>query len=171
MQYASISSELLRGNNYFYFFDNGYPYLDKPPLLFWTTALFFRIFGISELVFRIPSIIFSLLTIYSTYKFSRLYFNKSVAMISALILSSCLAFMVLNSDVKTDIFMIGPMMIAVWQLAQYFQKNHWKNLVFGFIGISFAMMGKGPLGMIIPITVICIDLIMKKKSNSSMILD
>tara|TARA_Y100001968_G_C19447264_1_gene766111 strand:- start:1971 stop:3521 length:1551 start_codon:yes stop_codon:yes gene_type:complete len=163
MQYASISSELLRGNNYFHFFDNGYPYLDKPPLLFWTTALFFRIFGISELVFRIPSIIFSLLTIYSTYKFSRLYYNKSVAMISALILSSCLAFMVLNSDVKTDIFMIGPMMIAVWQLAQYFQKNHWKNLVFGFIGISFAMMGKGPLGMIIPITVICIDLIMKKK--------
>ncbi len=163
MQYASMSSELLRGENYLHFYDNGAPYLDKPPLIFWITAIFFKIFGISQFVYRTPSLCFSILTIYSTYKLSILYYNKSVANISTLILSSCLAFFVLNGDVRTDIYMIGPIMLAVWQLAEYFEKSNLRNLILGTIAISFAMMGKGPLGIIIPITVLGADLLFKSK--------
>ena len=55
MQYASMSRELLRGDNFLHFFDNGLPYLDKPPLIFWTTAIFFKIFGGCILSYRLPS--------------------------------------------------------------------------------------------------------------------
>ena len=51
MQYASMSRELLRGENFLHLFDNGKAYLDKPPMIFWMTALFFKIIGVSEFVF------------------------------------------------------------------------------------------------------------------------
>ena len=51
MQYASMSRELLRGDSLLHFFDSGKPYLDKPPLIFWVTALFFKIFDFNALYF------------------------------------------------------------------------------------------------------------------------
>jgi 4-amino-4-deoxy-L-arabinose transferase-like glycosyltransferase len=45
MQYASMSREILRNENFIFLFDNGKPYLDKPPLIFWVTSLIFKVFG------------------------------------------------------------------------------------------------------------------------------
>ena len=163
MQYASMSRELLRSENYLFLFDNGKPYLDKPPLIFWITGIFFKLFGPYEITYRIPSLLFSLLTIYSTFKFSRLYYSERTAEISALILASCEALIIMNADVRTDIFLIGPMMLAIWQLSSYFIFNSWLNLIVGSIAISLAMMGKGPLGLIIPITLIGTDLLIRRR--------
>ena len=163
MQYASMSREILRNNNFLHLFDNGEPYLDKPPLIFWVTALFFKLLGPSDLVYRLPSIIFTLLLIYSTYRFSRLFYSKNISQVASLILASSEAMFIMNSDVRTDIYMITPMMIAIWHFSEYFQFNRWKNLIIGWIAIAFAMMGKGPIGIVIPLSVLTIDLIFNNR--------
>ena len=113
MQYASISRELLRGENILHLFDNGEAYLDKPPLIFWITSLFFEIIGVSDFIYRLPSLIFSLFSIYFTFQFSLLYYSKKTAMMAALILASCEAFFIMNADVRTDIYMIAPMLSLI----------------------------------------------------------
>lgn len=163
MQYASMSRELLRNDNFLHFFDNGKPYLDKPPLIFWVTAIFFKIFGASDFTYRLPSILFSILTIYSTYKFSRLFYSKNTSTISALIISSCQAISIMNADVKTDIYMIGPMMFSIWQFSKYLINKRWSNIILGSVGVAFSMMGKGPLGLVIPFCVIVADILLKNK--------
>ena len=169
MQYASISRELLRGENILHLFDNGEAYLDKPPLIFWITSLFFKIIGVYDFIYRLPSIIFSLFSIYFTFQFSLLHYSKNTAMMAALILASCEAFFIMNADVRTDIYMIAPMMAGVWYLSAYFKYKHLSDLIMGAISVSFAMMGKGPIGLVIPITVIGVDLLLKK--NIHLILD
>ena len=159
MQYASMSREILRNDNFLHLFDNGEPYLDKPPLIFWVTALFFKLIGPSDFVYRLPSIIFTLLLIYSTYRFSRLFYSKNISQVASLILASSEAMFIMNSDVRTDIYMITPMMVAIWHFSEYFQFNRWKNLIIGWIAIAFAMMGKGPIGIVIPLSVLTVDLI------------
>ena len=46
--YAQIAREMLESGNYVTPFFNGMPYLEKPPLLFWLTALSYQLFGVSE---------------------------------------------------------------------------------------------------------------------------
>ena len=164
MQYASISRELLRGENFLHLFDNSQPYLDKPPLIFWVTALFFKVFGASNFIYRLPSLIFSILTIYAVFKFSRLYYSRKTSLIAALILSSCEAFFIMNSDVRTDIYMIAPMMVSIWKISTYFQRGDRLSLLIGSIFIAFSMMGKGPLGMMIPVLLFTFDLILKRQT-------
>ena len=74
VQYANISREMLLNKSFLQIFDQGKDYLDKPPLLFWVSALSMYIFGINDIAFRIPSILMAVLAIYSTYKFTRLYY-------------------------------------------------------------------------------------------------
>lgn len=165
MQYASMSREMLRNGFFLSLFDNGKPYLDKPPLIFWVTSMIFKVFGASNFTYRLPSLFFSFITIYSTYQFSKLFYSKRVAISSALILSSCITWIIINGDVRTDIYMIGPMMLGIWKIVDYFKSKKRSSMILGSIAIAFAMMGKGPLGLVIPILILFVNLIYNKEIN------
>ena len=102
VQYANISREMLLNKNFLQVYDQGKDYLDKPPLLFWVNALSMYIFGINDIAFRIPSILLAVLAIYSTYKFTLLYYIKEIALLAALVLASSQAMFLITHDLRTD---------------------------------------------------------------------
>ena len=165
MQYASMSRELLRNENFSFLFDNNTPYLDKPPLIFWMTSIFFKFLGASNFTYRLSSLIFILIAIHSTYKLTYIFYPKRISIYAALILSSSLTWIIMSGDVKTDIYMISPMMLGLWQLVQYLKTKSNINLIIGSISIGFSMMGKGPLGLVIPVLLIFIHLIHNNELN------
>lgn len=56
--YAQVAREIVEGGNWVDLSWNHQPYFKKPPFLFWTLALSYRIFGISEWATRFPSVLF-----------------------------------------------------------------------------------------------------------------
>ena len=73
-QYASISDQLLHGKSILQIKHRHFEYLDKPPLLFWLSAVSIKIFGISSFAYKIPSVLGLLLGVFSTYMFCNLYY-------------------------------------------------------------------------------------------------
>lgn len=53
-QYAAMSLELLSSDNWLHFYYRGAEYLDKPPLLFWLSAISFKLFGVSNWAYKLP---------------------------------------------------------------------------------------------------------------------
>src|SRR5262245_959311 len=51
---------------------NGLPYLDKPVMLFWMIAAFFRTLGVSESSARLPSALAAIATVVLTFDIGRL---------------------------------------------------------------------------------------------------
>ena len=149
-QYASMSREMLNTGNYLHLYDVGADYLDKPPFLFWISSLSMKIFGVNNFGYRLPSFLFSILAVISTYRFSKLFYDRQKSLLSALILASCQGFFLMNHDVRTDTILMGCVAFSVWQIAEWFQKNSFKHLILGATGIAIGMMTKGPIALIIP---------------------
>ena len=165
-QYANISMEMSYNKSFLQVYFRGDDYLDKPPLLFWLSSLSFILFGISNFTYKLPSVLIALLGIYSTYKLTRMWYDKKTGILAALILASTQAYFQLTNDVRTDTNLVGLVVFSVWQLSLYIQGNKWKNLVWAAIGTGGAMMAKGPLGLIIPAVAIGADLILKRDWRS-----
>ena len=106
-QYASISREMLEKHSYLQIFDLNTDYLDKPPMLFWLSALSMKIFGIHDWAYRIPSLLFLGLALYSTYQFAKLYYSTTIARLATLILASSQAFFLIAHDIRTDTMLVG----------------------------------------------------------------
>ncbi|MGD2035027.1 MAG: hypothetical protein PVF73_08225 [Bacteroidales bacterium] len=71
VRYASISREMLKTGEFIELHNRGgVPYLQKPPLLFWITCLSFSISGISNMAFKLPVFLVSLLGACFTYRYS-----------------------------------------------------------------------------------------------------
>ena len=153
-QYASISREMAETGNYLQVMSHGRDYLDKPPLLFWVTALMFNIFGYANWSFKVGSFLFTLLGIYSTFRLGKLLYSAIVGRLAAIILLSCQAFILINNDVRTDTILTSSVVFAIWQLMEWYQTKKWKWLFGAALGISFAMMAKGPIGIMVPVLAI-----------------
>src|ERR1700743_2214734 len=113
-QYASMSREMLASGHFLQVYDFGKDYLDKPPFLFWVSALSMKIFGVNNFAYRFPSFLFALLAIFSTFKFASLYYKKEVAVLAATVLASCQALFLINHDVRTDTILMGWVILSIW---------------------------------------------------------
>jgi 4-amino-4-deoxy-L-arabinose transferase-like glycosyltransferase len=150
-QYASIALEMLQNGKYLQVQHLGQDYLDKPPLLFWTSALAFKLFGVHNWSYKLFSLLFSVLGAYSTYRFAKLYYSNQVAVWSALMLASCQALFLINNDVRTDTMLVGAVIFAIWQIADYLQTGRAINIIGAAVGIALAMLAKGPIGLMVPV--------------------
>lgn len=149
-QYASISMEMLQTGSYLEVLEDGSAYLDKPPLLFWTAALSFKIFGISALAYKLPSILFALLAVLSVFGFAKTHYDERTASLAAIMLATTQAVFLITNDVRTDTLLTGSVALAIWQFSNYLIRPKWKYLFWGSVGIGLGMLAKGPLGLVIP---------------------
>lgn len=149
-QYAAMSMDMAKTNNYLEVTYRGTDYLDKPPLVFWTSSALFKLFGTSNWAFKLPSLLFTLLGLISTYKLGHLLYNKRIGFVACIILLTSQATFLMNNDVRTDTILTGAVIFAVWQIMAFLFYHKRINLIFGFIAIGIAMLSKGPLGIMIP---------------------
>ncbi len=150
-QYASISREMLERNSFLQVFDLGKDYLDKPPMLFWLSAISMKLFGVYDWTYRLPSFFLLLTAIYATYRFTLLFYQKEIAQLSAMVLASCQAIFLMAHDVRTDTMLMGWVILSIWQLAEWFKFNRWQNCILGFVFIGCGMMTKGPIALMVPV--------------------
>ncbi len=162
-QYANISREMADNNNWLQvqYRAEDY-YLDKPPLLFWLSALAFKVFGAGNFAYRFFPILSTLLGLWAVYQFTKLYYSEQTAYISALVMGCCQAFFLMNHDVRCDTLLTNCVMVSIWQLAEYLHSSRWKNLIWTFVFVGLAMLAKGPIAVIVVGSGFFIDFVLKR---------
>jgi len=162
-QYAAISMEMLDNGSYLEVFHKGRDYLDKPPLLFWLSSFSFSIFGIENWAYRLPSILFIYLGIYSTLRLGKLLYNKATGYIAAIIFATTEAIFIISHDVRTDTILVGAAIFSVWGIVAFLEQGKFKYLVLGFVGVGLAMLSKGPIGLMVPMLAIGTHILIKRQ--------
>lgn len=162
-QYASMSQEMLQSKNWLEIYHHNDDYLDKPPLLFWLSATSFKIFGVSNWGYKLPSFLFAVLGVISTIKLGELLYNKKTGMVAGMMLTFSLAMFVMVNDIRTDTILLGSTIFATWKIMHYLKtKNRW-SFVFGFLGVGIAMLAKGPLGFVLPAAALSAEFLYKRQ--------
>ncbi len=163
-RYASIAMRMALNDNYLMpFFAPDVPFLGKPPLAFWASALSFKIFGFSEFAGRLPHLLVMLALCLFLYRAVKKLYNQEIAIYSAIILLSCPLFITLHS-VMTESFLLLAM--AIISLSFLVQIESAKKNIYGylfFIGCAAALLTKGPVGIVMPCLGIFIYLIISKR--------
>lgn len=162
-QYAEISREMLENGNYLQLFDRGIDYLDKPPFLFWISALGMKIFGVGNLGFKLPSILFALFAIFATYRLARLLYGEAAGRMAALIFGTCQGMFLMTNDIRTDTVLMSWVIIAIWLIKEWDINRKLYHLLLGSAAIAFGMMSKGPIALMVPVFAFASDWALKRE--------
>jgi len=162
-QYAAMSQDMMSSDNWLELYHRGQDYLDKPPLLFWLSALSFKVFGVHNWSYKLPSILFAFLGLYSTYRFALLHYGRDIARTAVLMFGSSAAFLLMTNDVRCDTILTGSVITAIWLGSAWMdQRKTWQ--LFGCaIAIAAGMLAKGPMGAVAPLLALGGDVLFRKR--------
>ncbi len=139
-RYSNIALNFLKpGANLWEPIMSGYGHYDKPPLIYWTTALSFKVFGRNETAARLPSLFGAILTLVGLgWAAGRLY-GRSVAWWAILICGTFGQFWVLARFLTPDMLLTGWCTLAVAAWAECRHRNgDWR---FWFLSLLFWTLG------------------------------
>jgi len=101
-RYAEIAREMLLLKDWIIPHLNLLPYLEKPPLVYWLTALSFSWQGQSEWAARLPAAISALGGVFLAYGLGRALWGVRTGWLSAMILATCGGYLALGRLVILD---------------------------------------------------------------------
>ena len=149
-QYASMARDMMHADDPLQLHYRSAVYLDKPPLLFWLSALSFHLFGIQPWSYKLPSILFAFLGIFATYRFTLLHHDRPVARTAALMFGASAAWVLMTNDVRCDTILTGSVITAIWLGMAWLEERRWWALVGASVAVGLGMLAKGPMGMMAP---------------------
>ena len=144
---ALVSIEMLHSGNYVAPTVFGWQYYNKPPLYNWILSFLMFISGTkTEWLVRLPSLMFLLIWAFFHYRFSKIFFPKSVAVLSALFLLTDfdLFFYALTSGGEIDVFYSFLVYMQVMFLFYFNQQKKWLQLfVWSYVFCAIGFLTKG----------------------------
>ncbi len=164
-QYAAISREMKESGNYLQVYEQGKDYLDKPPFLFWISSLSMKLFGENNLGFKLPSILFAVIAVFAVYRFSKLFYDKTIAVLSAIVLATCQAVFLITNDIRTDTILMSWVIISIWQIAEWMLSKKTFHFILGSAAIGAGMVTKGPIALFVPIFAFGSHFLLQRKFN------
>jgi 4-amino-4-deoxy-L-arabinose transferase-like glycosyltransferase len=148
--HADIALRMYLTGDYASLIDQSGDYLDKPHLLFWLTVFSYKIFGVTTFAYKIPSLLFTILGTYSTYRLGKTLYNKETGKLAALIIASSFAYILANTDVRMDAILTASIAFATWHLMEFIQHKKLFNVAGAALGLALGFSTKGHIAVFVP---------------------
>jgi 4-amino-4-deoxy-L-arabinose transferase-like glycosyltransferase len=148
-QFSVMAIRMARENDFLHLYRGFDPYLDKPHLHFWLSALSYKIFGISEWAYRLPAFLLAFLGSWSVYGLGKILYNKETGRLAALFYLLAQTIVLAHIDVKTDAVLTNFICLALWKLTEYLKTKSVSSVVIGAAGLALAFSAKGHLALFI----------------------
>ena len=132
----------------------------KPPALHWLGVLTSKLAGYySEWMVRFPSVFLASFTLVLLFLIFRFLSNNRTAVLGVLILGTSIEWLRSASHARVDMclaFGLTFSLIALYKIIHLWEKgikHYWQYLLLCIFASTFAVLSKGPMGLIIPIAI------------------
>ena len=160
--YAGAVREMHQSGDWLLPTTNGFPRVQKPPLVYWTMLVSTSLFGDNEFALRLPNALATAGWIVATYLIMRRLGGERFGLASALVLASMLGVWVFNHLVQPEPFLACFISLSIWCLVEArlfaqpraavagrFTGDHWYLLFWIFLALG--ALSKGLHGALWPL--------------------
>lgn len=141
--YASLAKNLIYKHDFWQLYTYNQDWLDKPHFPFWMTCISFKIFGIYDWAYRLPALLFFLLSCLYTYLFSKKYYGSRIAGMAVLILMTAQMVLMSNVDVRAEPYLMGLIIGSIYHISCLDRRFSFRHLFLAALLTACALMTKG----------------------------
>lgn len=148
-RYAEIPREMVESGDYVVPHVNYVRYFEKPPFLYWATAVSFHLFGSNEWGFRLPNALAAFLLVLTVFWFGRLWFGSKTGLLSSVVLLTSLGFFAMARIVTTDMFFAFFLTASLFSFLEYYRREKWLYVHLFYAFAALATLTKGPVAVLL----------------------
>jgi 4-amino-4-deoxy-L-arabinose transferase-like glycosyltransferase len=150
-RYAGIAEEMSGAHQWVTPILEGLPWLEKPPLYYWMTIPFIRLFGMSEAVSRMAPAFCALLSAAVIAWLGRRLYSRSAGLWSGIILLSSIGYCAFGRSASMDMPFTACLTVAMalWASAILEESASWRRPAWAGLFIGLAALAKGPVAFLL----------------------
>lgn len=152
-RYAVVAQNMVTSGNWLtptLPLENGIePYLGKPPLHFWLTAIAYKFFGFDEWTARLPSFLATIVSLLAVFFVSRRLWNERIAWLATLVYLSCSMVYLLAGASVTDVTLGTTSTIATGALFIAVREKSVSWSLVAATGAALGFLTKGPVSLVL----------------------
>ena len=130
---------------------NGVAYLEKSPLIYWSMAVSFAIFGVHDWAARIPLALGVVWLCWLTARFARWAFNETAGLYAGLILATCIGLWLFTRIQIPDAILTATITLAMWNFLQAMESGKAKHAYVMSAAMAAGLLLKGLIAMLFPV--------------------
>lgn len=160
--HAEAAREMLQRHDWVTLYTDGLRYLEKAPLMYWSLATSYKIFGINNWSTRLPLVLGVLALTLATYRLGRYVYGESGGLYAGMALITSLGLFIFTR------FLIPEVLVTLWLTIGYhlflrvLEEEHPGRLIcWGFAAVSaLNVLTKGLIGLVFPVGAIALFLLL-----------
>lgn len=162
--HAEAAREMLLRHDWVTLYTNGLRYLEKAPLMYWSLAASYKVFGISDWSTRFPLMLGFLALVLATYRLGSYAFGERGGFYSGLALVTSIGPYIFTR------FLIPDVMVGLWLALSYYfflrsleEARPTRLTCWGFAAVcALNVLTKGLIGLVFPIGTIGLYLLLTR---------
>lgn len=159
--FSEATREMLASGNLVSPTLNGQPRHDKPILIYWAQAASVGLFGQSEMAYRLPSLLASLLWLAALYGFCRRHGDRQTALVAGLVMVLSLQVGIIAKAAIADALLNLFIAVALFGIYDFFCASRagkpWRESrrqLFGiYLALGLGFLTKGPVAVMFPLLI------------------
>ena len=129
----------------------GKPWLEKPPLYYWITSPFYSLFAGPETAARVGPALCALISALAIFWVGSMIWTRLAGMLAASMLLTSLGFAGFGRSASTDMPLTCFFTLSMAILAVSVEKNLGRKVLWAYLFLGIAVLGKGPVALILAI--------------------
>ena len=163
--YALPAKEMILSNDWLTPHIYGKIWFDKPILIYWLTAISFKLFGFSDGAARLVPAVVGAGGISLIFSFTSRLYSRRHGLVAALILATSIHYFALSKALVTDMLLFvtssAGLVYFYMGYSRYKGTNKW--YLWMYPCLALAVLSKGPVGALVPGLIMFIFLLTQKK--------
>jgi 4-amino-4-deoxy-L-arabinose transferase-like glycosyltransferase len=148
-RYAEIAREFFVQRDWLIPHLNLLPYLEKPPLVYWLTALGFKGFGYTEAAARLPSAVSALGGVFLAYGLGRALWGPGPGVLGALVLASAAGYVALGRILTLDMTFALCLNLGIGLGYLALSRGRDRLWPWAYLALALAVLTKGPVALVL----------------------
>lgn len=151
--YAEAAKEMVQSGDWLTPHYNFEPTLEKPPLVMWSIAVVYQLFGVNEFHARIPTALAGVGVVVLVFLIGNRLFGRSVGLLGVAVLLTSFQFVNNARWCTTDVLLTFSILLA---LHAYLHVRSGEDKWWYVVGASFALgfLTKGPAMVVAPVVIV-----------------
>jgi 4-amino-4-deoxy-L-arabinose transferase-like glycosyltransferase len=156
--YSQPPLNMIRSGDWVTPFANGVRFLEKPPLLYWVTAVSFKIFGVNEFALRLPTALVVIALVWIVMLMARRAFTESAALVAGLSTACTVGTFLFTRETLHDIWLVFFITLAMYAFHKWYSdpSHSLRPALLFYAAIAGAMMCKSLIGVAFPVGIIAL---------------
>ncbi len=133
---------------------DGVIYLEKPPLMYWTIAITYKIFGVHDWAARIPIALSSIALCWLTAAFGIWAFGRRAGFYAGLCMATCVGLWLFTRVLIPDVMLTFTVALALWALLRVLDDEEPRPRLWAFLlaaSLGAGLLLKSLIGAVFPV--------------------